>query len=479
MQGMSFCVSVTTMSASTQHGPRRTPPGDAKRTLLILGASGDLTSRLLLPGLGGLLATGDVRGLSVIGSALTDWDNDHWRELVAEAFAAVHATGAGVDDVVQGTRYMKADVSVAADLRRLLDASEGVAILYFALPPATTMKACRALVDIGLPAGARLVLEKPFGTDAVSAEALNKMLTKLVPEDQVFRVDHYLGMSTVLNILGVRFANRMWEPLLNGEHVGRIDVILDECLALEGRAGYYDHAGALVDMIQSHALQVLSLLTMDAPPTLDARDLRDRKAQLLRATYLKNDDPVASSRRARYTAGEIDGRYLPAYVDEEGVDPARMIETFAEVELEIRSWRWAGVPITVRAGKALDALRKKIVITFKEPPCVPAGLSGYETPDRLEIGLDPDRLLVRLNVNGPEDPMTISSLGLDATLCPGSLPPYGQVLEAILDGDPSLSVRGDTAVDCWRIIDPVRKAWCDGKVAMGEYAAGSKAPGVI
>jgi len=448
--------------------------GDTKMTLCILGASGDLTSRLLLPGLGGLLATGDVRGLSLIGSALTDWHDDEWRRIVADAFGTVGAWGPQVDAVVRGTRYISADVTAAPDLRRLLGACDGVVIMYFALPPAATIAACRALAEIGLPPGARLVLEKPFGTDAASAEALNELLTRLVPEDQLFRVDHYLGMSTVLNILGVRFANRMWEPILNAEHVARIDVMLDECLALEGRAGYYDHAGALVDMIQSHALQVLALLTMDAPPTLDERDVRDRKAQLLRATFVRHDDPVRSSRRARYTAGEIDGRRLPSYADEEGVDPARMTETFAEVELEIRSWRWAGVPITVRAGKGLDALRKQAVITFRAPPCVPSGLTGYESHDCLVIGLDPDRLAVGINVNGPESPTTISPLRLETKLCAGNLPPYGQVLEAILDGNPLLSVRGDTAVECWRIIDPVRRAWRDGQVAMGEYVAGSR-----
>jgi len=466
------------MKADSEHGTRRTRAGDTKMTLCILGASGDLTSRLLLPGLGGLLATGDVRGLSLIGSALTDWHDEEWRRIVADAFGTVSAWGPQVDAVVRGTRYISADVTAVPDLRRLLDACNGVVILYFALPPAATIAACRALAEIGLPAGARLVLEKPFGNDAASAEALNELLTRLVSEDQVFRVDHYLGMSTVLNILGVRFANRMWEPILNAEHVGRIDVMLDECLALEGRAGYYDQAGALVDMIQSHALQVLALLTMDAPPTLDERDVRDRKAQLLRATFVRHDDPVKSSRRARYTAGEIDGKRLPSYTDEEGVDAARMTETFAEVELEIRSWRWAGVPIAVRAGKALDALRKQAVITFKAPPCVPTGLTGYQSHDRLVIGLDPDRLALGINVNGPESPTTISSLRLETKLCAGNLPPYGQVLQAILDGNPLLSVRGDTAVECWRIIDPVRKAWRNGQVPMGEYVAGCRPSGV-
>jgi glucose-6-phosphate 1-dehydrogenase len=171
--------------------------------------------------------------------------------------------------------------------------------MFFALPPSVAMEACRVLSGIGLPDGTRLVLEKPFGTDAASAEALNDLLAELVPEDQVYRVDHYLGMATVLNILGLRFANRMLESVLNAEHVQSVDIVFDESLALEGRAGYYDRAGALVDMIQSHSLQVLALLAMEAPSTLAAKDFRDSKALVLRATRVWNEDP------ATWPPGEI------------------------------------------------------------------------------------------------------------------------------------------------------------------------------
>lgn len=465
------------MSDDTGQAASHADVATARTTLLILGASGDLTSRLLLPGLGGLLASGDVRDLKLIGSAHSNWSDEKWRRVVADAFAMVNAGGPPVDGVLKRTQYLTADVSRADDLRWLLDACDGVPIIYFALPPAVTIAACRALAELGVPKGTRLVLEKPFGTDAASAAAFNELLADLVPEDQTFRVDHYLGMSTVINILGLRFANRIWETVLNADHVARIDVALDECLALEGRAGYYDSAGALVDMLQSHALEVLALVTMDAPPTLSARNVRDRISQLIHAIHLRNDDPVKSSKRARYTAGEIDGRRLRSYVDEEGVDPSRMTETFAHVELEIRNWRWAGVPITMRAGKALDTLRKEVVITFKEPPCVPGGLTGFEVADHLRIGLDPDRLELGLNVNGPGDPKTLAPIHLGTELCPGQLPPYGQVLQTILNGNPILSVRGDTVVDCWRIIDPVRRAWREGRVPMGEYPAGTAPPG--
>lgn len=286
-------------------------------------------------------------------------------------------------------RYVRADVTTESDLRGLLKACRGRVILFFALPPAVTMKACEVLTGLELPEGTRLVMEKPFGADASGARALNDLLARLVPEDRVYRVDHYLGMSTVLNILGLRFANRMLEPVLNAEQVSYVEIVSDETLGLEGRAGYYDGTGALVDVIQSHLLQVLSLLAMEAPSTLGAKDFRDCKAQVLRATHVWNDDPARFSRRARYTAGKIDGRGLPSYVDEEGVDPGRATETFADVVFAVDTWRWAGVPFRVRTGKALGVSRKEAVVTFKEPPRVPSGLSGYERPDRLRIGLGP------------------------------------------------------------------------------------------
>jgi len=446
------------------------------QTLLILGASGDLAARLLLPGLGVLLASGVGGGLALVGSARESWDDDRWRKRVADSFAAAGAAGPEVDAVAGTSRYVRADASDEEDLRRLLGAVEQPLIVYFALPPRVTMAACRALAGVGLPSRTRLVLEKPFGTDSGSAAALNDLLTRLVPEDQVFRVDHYLGMSTVLNIVGLRFANRILEPVLDGRHVETVDIVFDETLGLEGRAGYYDTAGALVDMIQSHSLQVLALLAMEAPSTLEARDLRDAIAQVLRATRIWQDDPISFSRRARYSAGEIDGRRLPAYVDEEGVDPGRGTETLAEVVLAVDTWRWAGVPFRLRAGKAVSALRKEAVITFKQPPWVPTGLTGYQRPDRLRIGFDPDWLRLDVNVNGPGDPSVIDPITLDATLGSGDVPPYGQVLARVLDGDPTLSVRGDTAVECWRIVEPVLAAWRNDEVPLESYPAGSTGP---
>jgi glucose-6-phosphate 1-dehydrogenase len=447
-----------------------------QQTLLILGASGDLTARLLLPGLGRLAAVDGPGRLSLVGSGMEDWDDDRWRQRVRESFATAGADAEPATELADTTRYLRADVTRPEDLRQVLDACPGQLVIYFALPPAITAKACAALAGVGVPPGTRLVLEKPFGTDAAGARSLNQLLARIVQENQIHRVDHFLGKSTVINILGLRFANRILEPVLNASHVATVDIVFDENLGLENRAGYYDHAGALADMIQSHLLQVLGLLAMDAPPTLDARDLRDRKAQVLRATRVWNDDPVAFSRRARYTAGQIDGRRLPAYADEAGIDPARGTETLAEIVLAVDTWRWAGVPFRLRSGKALGSRRKEAVVTFHQAPRIPDGLTGCDQPDRLRIAFGPDRLGMDLNINGPGDPFVLDPVSLEAEFGPGDLPPYGEVLRGVFDDDPTLSVRGDTAEECWRIVEPVLVAWRRDRVPLQEYPAGSTGP---
>jgi glucose-6-phosphate 1-dehydrogenase len=443
------------------------------QTLLLLGASGDLAGRLLLPGLGSLLAASPGPELLLVGSGMEEWSDERWRRRVADSFGTAQGrAGTTAED----TRYLQADATDEKDLRRLLEACHGQVTIFFALPPGVTVQVCRTLESIGLPPGTRLALEKPFGTDAAGASELNAILLGLVPESRIHRVDHFLGKSTVLNILGLRFANRVFEPVLNAEHVESVDIVFDESLGLECRAGYYDSAGALVDMVQSHMLQVLALLTMEAPPSIDARELRDRKAQVLRATRVWGDDPRAYSRRARYGAGTAGGRRLTAYADEPGIDPRRGTETLAEVVLAVDNWRWSGVPFRLRSGKALAATRKEAVITFKDPTRVPAGLIGYDRANRLRIGFGPDKLSFDVNVNGPGDPFQIDPATLEVGFGPGDLPPYGEILRGALEGDPTLSVRGDTAEQCWRIVQPVLHSWSADEVPLLEYPAGSGGP---
>ena len=446
-------------------------------SLLLLGASGDLSGRLLLPAFGQLLDREEARrGVVLLGAGAEDWDEHVWHERIRTSFSDGEVSDETQQSVLDTTRYKKADVTKAEDLRSLIDSCPSPPALYFALPPSVTVAACKALQQVSLPEGTNLVLEKPFGTNQEGAASLNTLLTELVPEDQVHRVDHFLGRSTVLNLLGVRFANRLFEPVWSNEHIDHVDIVFDEQLTLENRARYYDHAGALTDMIQSHMLQVLALTAMEPIATVNAVDVRDAKAQVLRACRPWDDDPVGAGRQARYTHGSVDGRDVPDYTAEPGVDPTRNTETLAELIVEIDNWRWSGVPFRLRSGKALRQRRKEVLVTFKPVPHLPPGLHGKPIPDQLRLTMGPDRMALEMNVNGPDDPLVLDRISLGTDLNPGRLPAYGEVLAGVLDGDPLLSVRGDTAEECWRIVDPVLQAWREGKVPMDEYAAGSDGP---
>ncbi|SCZ51413.1 glucose-6-phosphate 1-dehydrogenase [Arthrobacter sp. UNCCL28] len=468
-----------------QVGPARWHAGTVTskttvKTLLILGASGDLTGRLLLPGLAGLLASGRAPGLRLVGAGSDPWTPEQWRERVSGAFAAAAGTAndagrSALETVAGATEYHQLDVTADGPLAELLATLEGPIAIYFALPPHISQKACEVLRREQIPAGTRLVMEKPFGSGTESAHELNKTLAALVPEDHIHRVDHFLGKATVLNILGLRFANRFLEPVWNREHIEKVEIVFDEDLALEGRARYYDTAGALRDMIQSHLLHIMAFLAIDAPATIEERDLRDAVATVLRASSIKA--PFAdTTRRARYTAGTLGERSVPDYAAEDGVDPARNTETLAEVRVEIDNWRWQGVPFILRSGKAMGRRRKEAVITFRPVPHLPRGFSGVDSPNQLRIGFGPDVLQLDVDVNGPGDIFTLDRASLVTELNAAGMLPYGEVLEGILNGDPLLSVRGDTAEDCWRIIEPVLRAWEAGDVPLEEYDAGGAGP---
>lgn len=445
-------------------------------TLVVFGASGDLTKRLLLPGLGQLLDSGRGTDLHLLGVGQPALSPSAWRARVAKSFESGGATGANARAVAAAATYLQADVTNPDDLVRILGACTGTPAFYFALPPQVTIAACDALARIDLPAGTVFGLEKPFGTDLRSAVALNRQLVKLLPERRIHRVDHFLGKSTVLNLLGLRFANRILEPVWNAQNIQSVEIVFDEQLALEGRAGYYDRAGALVDMIQSHLLLVLALVAMEPPSSIDADDLRGAMAQALRATRVFDGDAVAASRRARYTAGTIRGRKLPSYLSEPGVDPKNRTETLAEVTFAVDNWRWAGVPFTLRSGKALADARKEIVVTFRDVPHLPAGFTGKPGPAALRISLSPDDISLDLNINGQGDPFTIDRVVLNTEFAAGELPPYGEVLSGLLSDDPTLSVRADEIEECWRIVEPVLAAWKKEDVPLQSYPAGSAGP---
>lgn len=444
-------------------------------TLVIIGASGDLAGRLLLPSLGQLLATQRGRRVHLVGTGRTAMTDAKWRARIRGAFATADAAGAM--DSLLSTPYISADASKTAGLRQILrEVPEGRLVLYFAVPPAVAATACGSLKPSELPEGTILALEKPFGSDEQSARELNAVLGGLVPEDRVFRVDHFLGRSTVLNLLGFRFANRFIEPVWSAEHIESVLIRFDETLALEGRADYYDRAGALIDMIQSHLLQVLAVIAMDQPTTLGDEDMRSATTAVLRATHIWDDNAVHSSHRGRYTAGTISGEEIPSYVDEPGVDPSRETETLAQITCEVRSARWAGVPFTLRSGKALGDPVTEIAIRFRPVRHLPIGLGGAADGAVLRFSLGPDKLSLEINVNGGDDPFDLHRATLDADLGLGALRSYTEVLAAVLDGDAALAVRGDAAEECWRIIQPVRDAWTRGDVPLEDYSAGSNGP---
>lgn len=447
----------------------------AERTLIILGASGDLTSRLLLPGLATLLSTEPERQVRVIGAAMENFTQTEWKKRVRTSLTRAKVAREVRDRIVGSTAYRKTNVLDRMDLLDLLETVPADSVLYFALPPQVSMGACRLLVGAELPKGLKLAIEKPFGSDRASAAQFNRLLARIVPERQTYRIDHFLGKSAVFNLLGLRFGNRIFEPVWNNVNISHVDIVTDETLALEGRAGYYDTAGALKDMIQSHLLLIMAMVAMEELASVDEIELRDLMAHVLRSTRLMGT-PKTASRRARYTAGSVGGRSIPAYVDEPGVDKARRTETLAEITVEIKNSRWAGVPFTLRSGKALAQDRRGIHIHFKPIAHDLEGLSNRAIPNCLTLGMSPETIELSVTTNAADDMFELEETTLAATIGDSHMRPYGEILAGILDGNPLLSVRGDIAEECWRIVEPVLKAWAKDEVRMQTYPAGSSGP---
>jgi glucose-6-phosphate 1-dehydrogenase len=448
------------------------------RRLAIFGATGDLTARYLLPALAALRSAGGLSDdIELVAAAREDWDCDRFRRWAAHGLER-HAGDLPAGDraaVVSAARYARVDLSDPASVGAAV-AGPGPVAAYLALPPAVFPGAVTALHDAGLPEGSRIVLEKPFGEDLDSAIRLNRLLADTVAEQAVFRVDHFLAMTTVQNLLGTRLANRVLEPLWNSAHIAEVEILWDESLALEGRAGYYDGVGALKDMLQNHLLQLLCLVAMEPPVSLGERDLRDRKLDVLRSVRpLTDDDMARRTRRGRYGKGRIAGHTVPAYVDEHGVDPARRTETFAEIELGLDNWRWPDTTFRLRTGKALARDRKEVAVHFRPVPHLPFGLGGEAAPNLLRFGLDPEDLALELTGIGA-DARTMAPLTLAARMNPPELPAYGRLLQAVLAGDAALSIRGDEAEESWRVVSPVLSAWARDAAPLAEYPAGSGGP---
>lgn len=443
--------------------------------MLIFGASGDLTSRHLLPALMELDAKDRLADeFRIVGVDVRDWDSSQFRRHLEEKLRDVELGEKGRELLGSRVEYRRSDVTRRDEMSKLLKPLKQPFIAYMALPPGLFRATAKSLAEIELPEGSRIVVEKPFGKDQASARELNELLHRSFAEDVVFRIDHFLHKQTVQNILGVRFANRIFESVWNSHHIERVEIVWDESRTLEGRMGY-DTTGALRDMIQNHLLELLALVGMEPPPNLDQRSLRDHKVGLLRAVETLSDEEIAERTvRARYSEGQIGNRKIPAYASEEWVDSSRQTETFAQVALHIDNWRWAGVPIVLRSGKALRTERRQINIHFKPVPHLAFSQSTHPVPNVLTLSSDPDQLALKVNINGPGNPLDLDSVDLSAELAPQAA--YSRLLEDVLEGDVTFTIRDDEAEELWRITEPIVRAWKEGWVPLREYAAGSDGP---
>jgi glucose-6-phosphate 1-dehydrogenase len=450
--------------------------------LLLLGATGDLAGRFLLPALARLSADGRMPdSLQVVGSASQDWDDRTFRTHVATRLQQ-HAGDVPTEvrnALVDRLRYRAVDPeepdTVAAAVRAFADGGDatdrGAVAVYLALPPALFPAMLAALGAADLPAGSRIAVEKPFGSDLPSAVALNELLTRVTGgvEEAAFRVDHFLGMPKVQALLDLHAPGRSLAPVWNGASIAQVDVLWEETLGLEGRADFYDRTGAVRDVMQNHMLQVLTLVAMELPAGQTQDELHAAKLDLLRSV------PVCSAaeapyrtRRARYTAGTLTGagatggRAVPGYTDEDGVDPARGTETYAELLLELDTPRWTGTRFVLRTGKALGTPRKGVALHFRTaaPACDPRDAERVAA-DRLWIELDAPE-------DGRQPGVQVAS--------PGERTAYGQVLTDLLSGGSRLSVSGEEAEQAWRIVDPVLHAWAQDTVPLLEYPAGAAGP---
>ena len=437
-----------------------TPPA---LDLVVFGASGDLASRKVLPAVGAVAPTAQAR-LRVVGAGRSELPQERFRALVGDT--------TGSADLAAGAEWVRLDYGDAATYGGLREALRSdAAVYYLATPPSTFAPILSALADGGLTRrgdGSRIVVEKPLGEDEVSARELNAMLDALFEESQIFRIDHYLAKDTVQNLLAFRFSNSLFEAAWNRLLVDSVQITAAEGLDVGRRAGYYDHFGAVRDMVQNHVLQILALTTMEPPATFDAADVRTAKTQLLRAVR-----PLDEATAVR---GQYEG-----YLDAEGVAPDSRRETFAAARLSIENWRWQGVPIFVRTGKALRRPVTEAVIRFKDAPHLE--LEGRPVPcipTLLVVRFQPgEEVVLRIGAKVPGGRFSLEPAGLRLDykrLARGPLPDaYENVFAEVLEGDHSVFPGPREIERSWQIVDPLLRAWEQGGRPL-PYARGSWGP---
>jgi glucose-6-phosphate 1-dehydrogenase len=452
-------------------------------TLVILGATGDLTRRLLMPALYRLYALGHLEGLSLVGYAMEGWSRE---EFVAHLEEGLRQFAPGFEAGRWGALaaridYCPGDLS-AENLSVLKGRLTPSAVFYLALPPDLFGQAAEGLGQAGLSREEggyrRLVVEKPFGYDLASAEALRAQIHRFWAEEQVYRIDHFLGKETVQNLLVFRFANRFLEPVWNSSHVAQVQITFAETLGLEGRWRYYDGAGALRDMLQNHLMQLFTLTALEPPSVWDAEVLREHKGEVLRAVRpIPAEQVDGFAVRGQYTAGTLGGQPVPGYLQEPHIPPGSHTETFAALKLYVDNWRWKGVPFYLRSGKRLAADWAEVAVQFREVPTRFFGgeprLSNWlvfrmkprEALDlvawakRPGLSLEPRQVVLSAPYERAGDPEYSA---------------YEQLLLDVFQGDQAHFLRFDEAEWAWRILEPVLQAWKEGKPE--PYPAGSAGP---
>jgi glucose-6-phosphate 1-dehydrogenase len=479
------------------------PAGEGARRLeplamVVFGASGDLAHRKILPALSRLAARGSLpEEFSVIGVARSPLSDDDFRQRALEADPS--GKSSEWKKRVAHFSYIAGDNADPTTFTRLAeklcdtDASAGTAgnrLYYLATVPAQFAVVVRGLGRLGLnvagkPGGfTRLVIEKPFGTDLDSARQLSADIHAHFDEAQVFRIDHYMGKETVQNILALRFANSVFEPIWNRRHVDHVQVMVAESLGVEGRGEFYEHAGALRDIVQNHLMQVLALTLMEPPGAAEGDVIRDEKVKLLGSVAVFDEQEAAAAVvRGQYGAGTVGGEPVPAYRDEPGVDAHSEVETYVAMRVDVDNWRWAGVPIFVRTGKRLPQRVTEVVMVFQRPPHLPfAGkLARDLRRDSLTLRIQPDEgisLMFGAKVPGPT--FKVSSVSMDFSYKQSfpdqTVDAYDRLLLDAMVGDPMLFIRDDEVQRAWTIVRPIQQSFADWHPPLARYAAGSWGP---
>jgi glucose-6-phosphate 1-dehydrogenase len=466
-------------------------------TLVLFGATGDLAARKLLPAIYDLLADGRLpERFRIVGVARDGHDDGTFRHHAREAIEAHarHPLDPALWEALEpsisvvsgefGSAGLYRDLAAHLEAGDQEDGGPTQRLFYLAVAPAFFAEIAGDLARVGLGRGAepptRLLIEKPFGHDLASALELNAQIAEAFDEQQVFRIDHYLGKETVQNLLVFRFANGIFEPLWNRAAIDAVQITVAEDLGIGLRAGYYDNAGALRDVIQNHALQLLSLVAMEPPASFEADLVRDEKAKALHA--VRPVDPARDAVRGQYTAGWVGGEQVAAYRDEEGVPADSRTDTYAALRLEIDNWRWAGVPFYVRTGKRLPLRATEIAISFRPVPHLPFRRLEANAPvpaNELVISVQPNEgATLQIAAKVPGTAMRVRPVQMDfqygSSFLRESPEAYERLLHDALLGDATLFTRADEVEAAWRIVDPLLSAWRDGEPE--RYAAGSAGP---